>query len=186
MGEGAKSVQTMVRAHAAGAESTESHLAGGQMNDRVVDAAAAKTTAVHDLSGSRFVPGEQIQCQWMRHTAKPADGFLQRVEGEHRQDRTENLLLHDSVPKAYAGENRRCDLQGLWIGIAACDDLLRVDQTCDSVEMLFVDDLPVIWIAKRIAAELTPDFFFDLFYKGVPDALVTVNVIRSHAGLAAV
>lgn len=63
VGKSVKAVPAVVGAHAALAEASEAHLAGGQMDDGVVDAAASEAAARGDMPGHTFVGGKEIQGQ---------------------------------------------------------------------------------------------------------------------------
>ena len=58
MGEGIKTVFAMIRAHAAFAESAESHFAGSQVDDGIIDTASTESTA-----GSDFFRYVRIICE---------------------------------------------------------------------------------------------------------------------------
>ena len=58
-----KSGLSVISAHAAFADTTERHGAGGKMDDGIVDTATAEVTAVKDFLLSSFVFTEEIQCQ---------------------------------------------------------------------------------------------------------------------------
>ena len=63
VGEGLEALFAVVAAHAAVADAAEGHVRRGQMDDRVVDAAAAKRAAAQHLPLRSPVGGEQIQRQ---------------------------------------------------------------------------------------------------------------------------
>src|SRR5699024_1437118 len=158
------------RAHAAGAESAKSHLTGGQMDDGIVDAASAEPAVSHDLSGIGPVSGEVIQGQRMWETVDLSDCFFQRMPGDDRKDRTDDLLLHDGILEAYISKNSRRDLQSIRVRAAAADDLFPVNEAGKPSEMFLVDDLSVVRVVERIRAKLPYDLFFDLFCQRAADA----------------
>ncbi len=55
VGESEETGFSVVGAHAALAETAEAHFAGGQMDDCIVDAAAAKTAVGGDIAGAVFL-----------------------------------------------------------------------------------------------------------------------------------
>ncbi len=113
-------------------------------------------------------------------------GLLQAFEGQDGHDRSEDLLLHHGILKGNLVHDRRLDLEGLWIGIAAKYHLLAVYQGQDAMKMFFVDDLPVIDIIQGKVSILLPDLGFYLLQQLILDAGIAIDVIRSHAGLAAI
>ena len=52
--------------------------------------------------------------------------------------------------------------------------------------MLFVDDFSISGYGEGIHGKLPEDLFFDLLNELVLDGRITVDVVRSHAGLTAV
>lgn len=65
MGEGVKSGLSVVSSHAAFAKAAKAHFAGGQVDDSVIDAAAAKAAAGSNLTDRRLIGGKQIEGQRM-------------------------------------------------------------------------------------------------------------------------
>lgn len=55
-----KSVFPVIGAHSAGTEPAESHLAGGEMNDSIVDTSAAETALGDYFSGNPIVVCEDV------------------------------------------------------------------------------------------------------------------------------
>ena len=101
VGECIKADLSVVSAHAAFAETAEAHLCGGKMDDGIVDASSAKPAAGCNLLCRRFVGGEEVKRQRMGHGVDIVDHFVQVVEYQDRHDRTEDLLLHDSVSESH-------------------------------------------------------------------------------------
>ena len=122
----------------------------------------------------------------MCHGINLCYGTSERIIGEDRKYRAEDFLLHDRIFEGYVIKNRRLDLKCFTAGITAADSFGRIDQAVDTVEMLFVDDLSVISILQRFFSILTCDLSAKLCNQGFFDLRITVDVVRSHAGLAAV
>ena len=62
MAEGLESGAAVIPTHTALTHAAEGHGAGGQVNDSVVDAAAAKMAVIQDPSLGFFFFTEEIQC----------------------------------------------------------------------------------------------------------------------------
>ena len=82
MAEGLESGAAVIPAHAALAHTAEGHGTGGEMNDGVVDAAAAKMAVIQDPSLGFFIFTEEIQRQRMRmflHTTPNPQNLPRRL-----------------------------------------------------------------------------------------------------------
>ena len=70
--------------------------------------------------------------------------------------------------------------------MTAMNNFMPVDQSTDSVEMFFINDLSIIRILKRMSAELKLNLFFDFSDKSILDRSVTADIIRCDACLSTV
>src|SRR4029078_4479697 len=68
---------------------------------------------VHHLEDAAALLGPHPGGQAVRRVVGLLDGLVRRPEGEHRQDRSEDLLLRDPVRLADAGEQRRAEEEAL-------------------------------------------------------------------------
>ena len=84
VGESVKAFFPVAGAHPAFSEASESHLAGGKVDDGVIDASAPESTAGSDFFGGLLLFGEDIESQRMRHGVDVADGFIQCIVGKDR------------------------------------------------------------------------------------------------------
>lgn len=157
MGEGSETVDSVVGAHAAFAETTESHIAGCEMDENIVDAAAAETAPGSYFLGGFFVVSEDVESQGMSHGVDPGDGTSERVVGEDWKYRAKDLLLHDRIIKCYIIKDRWLDLERFAVGTAAADCFGRINEAVDTVEMFFIDDLSIIAVFERFFSILTSD-----------------------------
>ena len=66
VGEGRKPGLPMIGAHAAFAYAPKAHFAGGQMNNGIIDASAAKTAAGNNSARGLRIGGKDVKSQWMR------------------------------------------------------------------------------------------------------------------------
>ncbi len=144
MGKCIKSVFSVVSSHSARTESAESHLVGCKVDDRIVDTSAAVTAAGSYSSCRGLVIGKDIERQRMRHGVDIADRFVQRIVGEDRHYRSEDLLLHHSVSEGGVVNDGRFDFKGAPVRFAAPGCFILVDQVHDPVKMLLINDLAII------------------------------------------
>ena len=186
MRECPEAVDAMIGSHAAFTKAAEAHIAGCQMYEDIVDTATAETTSGSNFPGIFFIFGEDIKSQRMCHGIDLCYGTSERVIGEDRKYRAENFLLHDRIIEGYVVKNRRLDLKCFTAGTTATDSFGRIDQTVDTVEMFFVDDLSVIPVFQRFFSILACNLPAKLCDQGFFDLRITVDVVRSHAGLTAV
>lgn len=73
MGESPETVDSVVGTHATFSEATEAHIAGCEMNENIIDAAAAGNRTGKLLPGRFFVAGEDVESQGMGHGVDPGD-----------------------------------------------------------------------------------------------------------------
>ena len=97
MCEAVKSFFSMIASHAAFSDTAERHLAGGEVDDGIVDAAATKMTSGKDfLFGSRIF-GEKIECKRVGMGFDLLDCIIQVRIGKYRKNRSENFFAHDRI-----------------------------------------------------------------------------------------
>lgn len=97
MCEAFKSFFSMIASHAAFSDTAERHLAGGEVDDGIVDAAAAKMAFGKDfLFGSRIF-GEKIECKRVGMGFDLLDCIIQVRIGKYRKNRSENFFAHDWI-----------------------------------------------------------------------------------------
>ena len=113
MREGAETSFAMIAAHAAGADTTEGQVIGRQVNDGVVDTAAAKLETGHNLTGNDLVFRENVKGQWMWHVIELIDGITKIFIGEHWQNRAKDFFLHDCVTPFHIAQKGRLNLQSI-------------------------------------------------------------------------
>lgn len=62
-----KACLSVIGAHSAFPKAAEAHLAGGQVDNSIIDASAAEAAAGDGLACSLRLGGEDVKSQWMRH-----------------------------------------------------------------------------------------------------------------------
>ena len=176
----------MIGTHAAGADAAKAHVRCCQMDDGVIDAAAAKRAGLCDAPHGLFVLGKQVQRERMRMAVDGCECLVQRIIRQDGKNRPENFFLHHGIVPCDIGQNGGADAVLLRLKFAAIDQLVSVNKTGDSVKMLLIDDFSVFGITQSIRAELTADFAHERFYQRIAHACIAVNIIRCDAGLSAV
>ena len=79
MAEGVKTDFTVVSTHAAFTHTAESQMGGSQMDDHIVNAAAAVTATLGHFPNSFFIFYENIKCQRFGFLCKQAIYFFQII-----------------------------------------------------------------------------------------------------------
>ena len=91
MCEAFKSFFSMIASHAAFSDTAERHLAGGEVDDGIVDAAAAKMASGKDFLFDSRIFGEKIECKRVGMGFDLPDCIIQVRIGKYR-----NCLLYTS------------------------------------------------------------------------------------------
>ena len=160
VGEGFKPVFSVVASHAAFAAAAKSHVRGGEVDDGIVDTAAAKLTFCGHFLYIFFLFTEKIEGERTFHGIDPGDCFIQCAVSDDWQERSEDLFLHDSIFKGHVVKKGRSDLESIRIDISAKDYFFRIEQSSDAFKMFLVYDLSVGRIFQRLTAELFRDLTF--------------------------
>ena len=94
MGECPESILPMVRSHTALSEPAEAHLAGSEVNNRIIDASAAEPAPGGHFPYGLPVVRKNIEGQRMSHGLDIADCLVQSIEGQDGHQRPEYFFLH--------------------------------------------------------------------------------------------
>ena len=148
----------MVAAHAAAAHAAEAHAAGGQVNNGIVDAAAAEGDGGEHALLQRAVFGKQVQRQRMFAAVHKSERLVDGIIGDDGQNRAEDFLLHDRVAGRDAIQNRRLNAQRLLICPPTENHFVRIDQPADAAEVLFVNHVHIAVAVERVFADHVLDF----------------------------
>ena len=149
MGECPETIDSVVGTHAAFSEAAEAHIAGGKMNENIVDTAATETAPRSYFPGGFFIVSEDVEGQRVCHGIDLCNSTSERIVGKNRKNRAEDFLLHDRIIECHMIQDRRLDLKRFTVCFAAAYELGGIDQSGNSGEMLFVDDLSVIFVIQR-------------------------------------
>ena len=137
----------VVRAHAARADAAERQARHREVEDRRVHAHAAGRGAVDDVVRDVGVFGEHVQRQRLLARVDEVDCRVDVVDRDQREDRPEDLLLHDRRGRIRAPHRGRCEVAVGFVALAAVDHLtgaLVVEQPGQAGEVAVVDDASVV------------------------------------------
>ena len=109
MGKGIKAQSAVVASHPRVPDAAKPHIRICQMNDRIINAAAAKGAGIQDFVFCGLALCEQIKSEGFWAGADEADAFIKIGIGHHRQDRPEYLFLHDRGIRRDVCENSGLD-----------------------------------------------------------------------------
>lgn len=73
MGECPESVDSVIGSHTAFTEAAKAHIAGGKVNQYIIDTATTETAPGSYFLGVFFVIGEEVEGQGMSHGVDPGD-----------------------------------------------------------------------------------------------------------------
>ena len=85
MGEGSETVDSVIRAHATFPEAAKAQIAGGQVDQDIVNTATAEAAPGSYFPGGFFVAGEEVEGQWMRHGVDLCYGTSKGIVGENQE-----------------------------------------------------------------------------------------------------
>ena len=176
----------MVGTHAAFSHTAEAHVGSGQMNDTIIDTAAAKAAPGGNFPDHLLVLRIDIQSQRLVMVVYGFNHIFDLIESQDGHQRAENFLTHHLVIPSDVIHDGRLDLQGIRIEVSTADCLIGIDQSGHTVKMLSTDDFSVMSIVQGIIAVLPLDLCLETFDQLVFDRAVAENIVGSHAGLAAV
>ena len=101
MAERIESGFAVISTHAAFAYAAKAHLIGSQMDNGIVDTAAAKSKALHSGLHAVLVLCEEIERQRLGTVVQQGIEVFKTLESENGQDGTEDLFLHDGIVPGY-------------------------------------------------------------------------------------
>ena len=118
----------MVRTHPAITKPTERQRGASDMHDNVIHASAPRIGTVQDVLGRLGIVGEDIEGEWVGQAVDDIDGLFDRFHVDDREDRPEDLVLHNEIVQLHIVHDGGCDVLRLLVHLPPQDDLLRVDQ----------------------------------------------------------
>src|ERR1700733_7124259 len=132
----------VVGAHARSADATERQLGRGHLEREVVDQHAAGGHLLDDpfANGARL--GEQIRRQRLGPRVDETYCVIQRLDGNYRQDRAEDFVLHQWPVRIGVDDDRRLDPDARRVNTAASGYLVLIAGkiSADPVELALVDN----------------------------------------------
>ena len=179
----------MVVAHAGGADAAERHVVLGHVQQGVVEAHAAGVGFVQHALLLALVIAEVVQGQRPRAVVDVGEGLVQALVGHDRQQRAEDLFLHQlhfvadvehqavrQAPALVTGEQRH-QLRALGLGIG--------DVALEAAELALVDDGGVVRVVFQLGVEALHGGTV-----GGDEAFQAIlrhqHIVRRHAGLPGV
>ena len=176
----------VVAAHAAFAHAAERHLARCQVDDDVVDAAAAELQLVREAVDVPLIAREQIRGKRLRFAFEALRHLAKRLKRKNGQNRPENFFPHNRVARHNAVHNRGRDAAALGVTRAAVHHFALVNKPAQALEVLLVHDFAVVGILERRCAELAFNLLYQLSDEFIVHVALHEHVIGRHARLAAV
>ena len=169
----------VIAAHTALSEPAESHFAGREMNDGVVDTAAAERAFRENARNTLFIGRKDIQRKRRRTGTHLGNDLGNIAESKHRKNRPENFLPHHLVVPGDAVEDSRLDSARRFIPAPSVHDFPLVNQAADAVKMLTVYNLSVAAVVQGVFV-LNSDLLFYFRKKGFLHALRDIDVIGGY------
>ena len=120
------------------------------MDVDLVDRAAAEGEFADEAIDRALVAAEDEGRQRTRGGGNSAERLVERSVRQDRQDRPEDLVLHDPVVPAHRIDDRRVKVPGVRVGPAADDHLRRIDQGREARDLAGADDARIIGIGLRV------------------------------------
>ena len=185
MAEGVKAELTVIRTHTAIPNAAKRQVMIGEVHDCVVHATAAEREALNDTVGLGIVLGEHVACQGLLELFDDANHAFDVLVLDNRDQRAEDLFLHDLVIEIGMREYRRCDLAIGIVAFAANHVLFGLNQIKKPAVMALVDDLGVriVGCGTRVAVR---DLILHGSDQGIFHAAMSHDVIDGNACLTSV
>ena len=112
------------------------------MHESIVDTASAEWYPVHDVAVFR---SEVIESKRSLLRKDIIDRLVYVVENNHRQNGSEDFLLHKAVIEAVQLHKSRCNVVFLRFHLTSEDYVLTLQEFFHSPEMMFVYHSAVEW-----------------------------------------
>ena len=87
MGESPETIDSVVGSHTAFSEATEAHIAGGKVNQYIIDTATTETAPGSYFPGGFFIVSEDVEGQRMCHGIDLCHSASERIVGKNRKNR---------------------------------------------------------------------------------------------------
>nr|POE73250.1 hypothetical protein CFP56_73764 [Quercus suber] len=185
VGEAVERGFAAVRAGPAVADATERERRDRGVEEAVVDAGATAAGLRQDLVGFGFgAEGVKTQRGGVDFVGG-ADGLVDVVDGEDRDQRPERLVLEKRIVGVLDLHHRRLEEQRILVGLAAENDLTvgAVEHRLEAQPLALIDNLAVVrTVLCAFGLELL-ESDFELSHKSREDVLVDHDVVLRHTDL---
>ena len=122
MREAVEAGLAVVRPDTAGTDAAEGQIGNAELDHRVIDRDAAGPGALDDPLGGRARRSvKRYRASGCGRAVDEGDGLVDVVDGDDRQDRTEDLLGHHGRCGIDPGEHGRGEVSGAAVAAAARD-----------------------------------------------------------------
>ena len=156
------------------------------MHHHIVDA----STTVGELAGDPllglFVSTEEIQGQRFRFLFYKADRLIDRIVGDDRENRSEDLLLHDGRGFDHIDQEGRGDPFAFGIDLSAVGESAILEEGNEPIERGIGDDRGIIRIVQRIQSPQVFDRIFQTVEKLGKDFPFDQHVVGGDACLSGI
>ena len=123
MGEGSEAIDSVIGSHTAFTKAAKAHVAGGKVNQYIIDTATTETAPRSYFPGGFFIVSEDVEGQRVRHGIDLCNSTSERIVGKNRKNRAEDFLLHDRIIECHMIQDRRLDLKRFTVCFAAAYEL---------------------------------------------------------------
>lgn len=172
----------VVRRHTRVADTSKWEFLVGDMDNCVIDARATRWGVTDNIICTLLV-AEVVEGEWLFALVDKFNSLLGGDVCDNRENRTENLLLHNGAIEAYIIYNCWLYVALILIVISAYNDICTLDITDKAVKSAIVDNAYKVATLFRVLAQKTLKLALQsldkLFFNGVVDK----QVVWSDAGL---
>ena len=189
MAERIESGLAVIRPHPARSDTAKRQLADADLEDRMIDADPTGRRALDDPVDGVVATREHVQRERLVAVVHEPDCLVDVVDGEHRQDRPEDLLVHHSGIGLDPGEHGRRQELRCPVAMASAHRAVvapGVEQGREPVPVTLVDDPAVVGRALRVVAVEVVNGAQQRAHQLVLDGRVDEHVVRCDTGLAGI
>src|SRR3984893_17713283 len=186
MREGVKPGLAVVVTNAGISDPSKGHGFDKQVNVHLIDRTAAKGQAREEVIDCLLVAAKQEAGKRLRMPFHLANGSVHVLVGEDWENRSEYLVLHDRVVPCHWVDYRGIEIACIRVRDPTYDDLLLIDQACQTFSGLGANDAGVIVRSALGVGPVQLDHrLLALSNKLLRDGFVHVGVSGRSAPLAA-
>ena len=164
--------------------STERHIASGDMETAVVKGYTSGLGFVQDARLVCFFIGKCVDCEWVLSAASEGDGSI-KVRIDDGEDRSKKLLGEKGITRLDSSHDRWCKVPTLTIALASINDFAGclLKEAIKTVEITVVDDVCGIFWLFISASEECIEVSTQLNHKALPQVRVHKYMVYIQADL---